>query len=107
MNADEDESYLKVITAPMDFQTMQSKCSCGNYQTVQEFLNDLKLVFGNAELYYEQGSQQLSCLEKTEQCVKDLLGKHLPGHPYQRRHRKHQAPEPEADNNGRERKRKK
>lgn len=107
VNTDEDESYLKVITAPMDFQTMQSKCSCGNYQTVQEFLNDLKLVFGNAELYYEQGSQQLSCLEKTEQCVKDLLGKHLPGHPYQRRHRKHQAPEPEPDNNGRERKRKK
>ncbi|XP_044139844.1 tyrosine-protein kinase BAZ1B isoform X1 [Bufo gargarizans] len=105
VTADEDESYMKVVTTPMDFQTMQSKCSCGNYQTVQEFLNDLKLVFGNAEMYYEPGSQQISCLEKTEQCVKDLLGKHLPGHPYQRRHRKHQAPEP--DSNGRERKRKK
>ncbi|XP_056414619.1 tyrosine-protein kinase BAZ1B [Hyla sarda] len=107
VNADEDDGYLKVVTMPMDFQTMQSKCSCGNYQTVQEFLNDLKLVFSNAELYYEPGSQQLICLEKTEQCVKDLLSKHLPGHPYQRRHRKHQAPEPEAESNGRERKRKK
>ncbi|XP_072285050.1 tyrosine-protein kinase BAZ1B isoform X2 [Pyxicephalus adspersus] len=106
-NTDEDESYLKVVTTPMDFQTMQSKCSCGNYQTVQEFLNDLKLVFGNAELYYEPESQQLSCLEKTEQCARDLLSKHLPGHMYQRRHRKHQAPEPEPESNGRGRKRKK
>ncbi|XP_069801623.1 tyrosine-protein kinase BAZ1B isoform X2 [Dendropsophus ebraccatus] len=107
VNTDEDDGYLKVVTTPMDFQTMQSKCSCGNYQTVQEFLNDLKVVFSNAELYYEPGSQQLSCLEKTEQCVKDLLAKHLPGHTYQRRHRKHQAPEPEPQSNGRERKRKK
>ncbi|KAM5181394.1 tyrosine-protein kinase BAZ1B isoform 1-T2 [Mantella aurantiaca] len=107
VNTDEDENYLRVVTTPMDFQTMQSKCSCGNYQTVQEFLNDLKLVFGNAELYYEPESQQLSCLEKTEQCARDLLSKHLPGHVYQRRHRKHQAPEPEAESNGRGRKRKK
>lgn len=91
----------------MDFQTMQSKCSCGNYQTVQEFLNDLKLVFGNAELYHEPESQQLTCLEKTEQCARDLLNKHLPGHMYQRRHRKRQAPEPESETNGRGRKRKK
>ncbi|XP_071994176.1 tyrosine-protein kinase BAZ1B [Engystomops pustulosus] len=107
VNTDEDENYLNVVTTPMDFQTMQSKCSCGNYQTVQEFLNDLKLVFGNAELYFEPGSQQISCLEKTEQCVKDLLSKHLPAHTYQRRHRKHQVPEPEPENNGRERRRKK
>lgn len=107
VNTDEDENYLKVVTTPMDFQTMQSKCSCGNYQTVQEFVNDLKLVFGNAELYYESESQQLSCLEKTEQCARDLLIKHLPGHMYQRRHRKRQAPEPEPESNGRGRKRKK
>ncbi|KAM4796561.1 tyrosine-protein kinase BAZ1B [Rhinophrynus dorsalis] len=107
VNIEDSEDYLKVVTSPMDFQTMQSKCSCGNYQTVQEFLNDLKLVFGNAELYHEPGTAQLSCLEKTEQCARDLLGKHLPGHIYQRRHRKHQAPEPEPASTGRGRKRKK
>uniref|UniRef100_A0A8C5LQK6 Tyrosine-protein kinase BAZ1B n=1 Tax=Leptobrachium leishanense TaxID=445787 RepID=A0A8C5LQK6_9ANUR len=104
---EENEDYLKVVTCPMDFQTMQSKCLCGNYQTVQEFLNDLKLVFGNAEMYNEPGSPQMSCLEKTEQCARDLLSKHLPGHPYQRRHRKHQAPQPEPTTTGRGRKRKK
>ncbi|KAM8975165.1 tyrosine-protein kinase BAZ1B isoform 2-T2 [Pelodytes ibericus] len=104
---EENEDYLKVIPIPMDFQTMQSKCSCGNYQTVQEFLNDLKLVFGNAELYNNPGSAQMSCLEKTEQCVRDLLSKHLPGYPYQRRHRKHQPSQPEPANTGRGRKRKK
>ncbi|XP_063812221.1 tyrosine-protein kinase BAZ1B [Pseudophryne corroboree] len=107
VNTEDDESYLKVVTTPMDFQTMQSKCSCGNYQTVQEFLNDLKLVFGNAEQYYEPGAQQISCLEKTEQCVRDLLSKHLPGHTYQRKHRKHQALEQSPDNHGPGRKRKK
>ncbi|XP_053313213.1 tyrosine-protein kinase BAZ1B [Spea bombifrons] len=107
VNTEENEDYLNVVTSPMDFQTMQSKCSCRNYQTVQEFLNDLKLVFGNAELYNEPGSQEMSCLEKTEQCAKDLLSKHLPGHAYQRRHRKHQAFQPEPANTGRGRKRKK
>ncbi|XP_063305631.1 tyrosine-protein kinase BAZ1B [Pelobates fuscus] len=107
VSSEDNEEYLKVVTSPMDFQTMQSKCSCGNYQTVQEFLNDLKLVFGNAEMYNDPGSPQMSCLEKTEQCAKDLLSKHLPGHPYQRRHRKQQAPQPEPTNAGRGRKRKK
>ncbi|KAM4699582.1 tyrosine-protein kinase BAZ1B [Discoglossus pictus] len=107
LNIDENEEYMKVVTSPMDFQTMQSKCSCGSYQTVQEFYNDLKLVFGNAEMYYEPGSSELSCLEKTEQCLRDLLTKHLPAHTYQRKHRKHQATEPEPANTGRGRKRKK
>ncbi|KAG8450664.1 hypothetical protein GDO86_003079 [Hymenochirus boettgeri] len=109
VNTEETEDYMKVVTSPMDFQTMQSKCSCGSFQTVQEFLNDLKLVFSNAELFFEPGSSQLSCLDKTEQCARDLLSKHLPGHTYQRRHRKHQAPEPEPEtaSSGRGRKRKK
>ncbi|XP_053562293.1 tyrosine-protein kinase BAZ1B [Bombina bombina] len=107
LNDDENEDYMKVITSPMDFQTMQSKCTCGSYQTVQEFFNDLKLVFGNAEEYHESGSSQLSCLEKTEQCLRDLLNKHLPGHTYQRKHRKRQATEPDPANSGRGRKRKK
>ncbi|MEE6468929.1 hypothetical protein FKM82_008427 [Ascaphus truei] len=107
VNGEEVEDYQTVVTCPMDFQTMQSKCSCGSYQTVQEFLNDLKLVFGNAELYNEPGSPELSCLEKTEQCLGDLISKHLPGHSYQRRHRKHHAPQPEPAKPGRGRKRKK
>uniref|UniRef100_A0A8C0GBH6 Bromo domain-containing protein n=1 Tax=Chelonoidis abingdonii TaxID=106734 RepID=A0A8C0GBH6_CHEAB len=82
------EDYFEVISNPMDFQTMQSKCSCGSYRSVLEFLSDIKQVFSNAEHYNQNGSHVLSCLEKTEQCLIDMLHKHLPGHTYSRRKRK-------------------
>ncbi|XP_067561981.1 tyrosine-protein kinase BAZ1B [Pseudorca crassidens] len=85
---DEAEDYYDVITHPMDFQTMQNKCSCGSYRSVQEFLTDMKQVFTNAELYNCRGSHVLNCMVKTEQCLMALLHKHLPGHPYVRRKRK-------------------
>lgn len=78
----------------MDFQTMQSKCSCGSYRSVQDFLSDMKQVFANAEQYNQNGSHVLSCLEKTEQCLIDMLHKHLPGHTYMRRKRKRSLVQP-------------
>ncbi|KAM9272814.1 tyrosine-protein kinase BAZ1B isoform 3-T3 [Morus bassanus] len=88
VTTEEAEDYFEVISNPMDFQTMQSKCSCGNYRSVQEFLSDIKQVFSNAELYNQNGSHVLSCLEKTEQCLIDMVHKHLPGHTYARRKHK-------------------
>uniref|UniRef100_A0A8C0ETI9 Tyrosine-protein kinase BAZ1B n=1 Tax=Bubo bubo TaxID=30461 RepID=A0A8C0ETI9_BUBBB len=88
VTTEEAEDYFEVISNPMDFQTMQSKCSCGNYRSVQEFLSDIKQVFSNAERYNQNGSHVLSCLEKTEQCFIDMVHKHLPGHTYARRKRK-------------------
>lgn len=88
VTTEEAEDYFEVISNPMDFQTMQSKCSCGNYRSVQEFLSDMKQVFSNAERYNQNGSHVLSCLEKTEQCLIDMVHKHLPGHMYVRRKRK-------------------
>lgn len=88
MTTEEAEDYFEVISSPMDFQTMQSKCSCGSYRSVQEFLADFKQIFSNAEQYNQNGSHILSCLEKTEQCLVDMLHKHLPGHMYSRRRRK-------------------
>uniref|UniRef100_A0A8C4YA77 Tyrosine-protein kinase BAZ1B n=1 Tax=Gopherus evgoodei TaxID=1825980 RepID=A0A8C4YA77_9SAUR len=88
VTTEEAEDYFEVISNPMDFQTMQSKCSCGSYRSVLEFLSDIKQVFSNAEHYNQNGSHVLSCLEKTEQCLIDMLHKHLPGHTYSRRKRK-------------------
>lgn len=88
VTTEEAEDYFEVISQPMDFQTMQSKCSCGSYRSVLEFLSDIKQVFSNAEHYNQNGSHVLSCLEKTEQCLIDMLHKHLPGHTYSRRKRK-------------------
>nr|XP_020657279.1 tyrosine-protein kinase BAZ1B [Pogona vitticeps] len=94
VTTEEAEDYFDVISSPMDFQTMQSKCSCGSYRSVQDFLSDMKQVFSNAEQYNQNGSHVLSCLEKTEQCLVDMLQKHLPGHTYARRKRKRPLAQP-------------
>ncbi|NXA35379.1 BAZ1B kinase, partial [Eudromia elegans] len=119
VTTEEAEDYFEVISNPMDFQTMRGKCSCGDYRSVQEFLSDMKQVFSNAERYNQNGSHVLSCLEKTEQCLIDMVHKHLPGHTYARRKRKQLAArcqgleeqegdsEPESLEHSRGRKRKK
>ncbi|KAM3853958.1 tyrosine-protein kinase BAZ1B isoform 1-T1 [Vipera latastei] len=94
VTTEEAEDYFEVISSPMDFQTMQSKCSCGSYRSVQDFLSDMKQVFANAEQYNQNGSHVLTCLEKTEQCLIDMLHKHLPGHTYMRRKRKRSLVQP-------------
>ncbi|XP_078081199.1 tyrosine-protein kinase BAZ1B isoform X1 [Mustelus asterias] len=84
VTTDEAEDYFEKITKSMDLQTMQSKCLCSTYKTVEEFLEDIKLVFNNAELYNQEGSQVLICVEKTERCFIDMMQKHLPNYSYKR-----------------------
>lgn len=88
VSPEDAEDYMEIISNPMDFQTMLSKCTCSKYHTVQEFLEDIKLVFNNAELYNDEGTQVISCLGKTEDCLVTMLQKHLPNHTYQRRKRR-------------------
>uniref|UniRef100_A0A3B4WIU9 Bromo domain-containing protein n=1 Tax=Seriola lalandi dorsalis TaxID=1841481 RepID=A0A3B4WIU9_SERLL len=51
VSAEEAEDYLDIISQPMDFQTMLGKFSQGSYRHAQDFLEDIKLVFSNAEEY--------------------------------------------------------
>lgn len=85
MSLDEAEDYLDIISQPMDFQTMLGKLSQGSYRHPQGFLEDVKLVFSNAEEYNQQGSTVLSCMAKTEETFTMLLQRLLPGHSYVRR----------------------
>ncbi|XP_061575172.1 tyrosine-protein kinase BAZ1B [Cololabis saira] len=85
VSPDEAEDYQDIISQPMDFQTMLGKFSQGSYRHAQDFLEDMKLVFSNAEEYNQQGSTVLSCMVKTEQTLVELLQKLLPGLSYLRR----------------------
>ncbi|KAM9732840.1 tyrosine-protein kinase BAZ1B [Menidia menidia] len=85
VSPEEAEDYLDIISQPMDFQTMLGKFSQGSYRHAQDFLEDVKLVFANAEEYNRQGSTVLSCMVKTEQSFTELLQKLLPGLSYLRR----------------------
>ncbi|KAK0135119.1 Tyrosine-protein kinase BAZ1B [Merluccius polli] len=85
VSLDEAEDYLEVISTPMDFQTMLGKFSQGSYRNAQDFMEDLKLVFANAEEYNQDRSPVLACMAKTEQSFTELLHKLLPGLSYLRR----------------------
>ncbi|XP_062241758.1 tyrosine-protein kinase BAZ1B isoform X2 [Platichthys flesus] len=85
VSSEEAEDYLEIISQPMDFQTMLEKFSQGAYRHGNDFLEDIKLVFSNAEEYNQQGSTVLSCMVKTEQSFTELLQKLLPGLSYLRR----------------------
>ncbi|XP_070684910.1 tyrosine-protein kinase BAZ1B isoform X2 [Pempheris klunzingeri] len=85
VSVEEAEDYLDIISQPMDFQTMLGKFSQSSYRHAQDFLEDMKLVFSNAEEYNQQGSTVLSCMVKTEQTFTELLQKLLPGLSYLRR----------------------
>lgn len=85
VSKDEAEDYLDIISQPMDLQTMLGKFSQGSYRHCQDFLEDVKLVFSNAEEYNHEGSNVLSCLVKTEQTFIELLQKLLPSLAYLRR----------------------
>uniref|UniRef100_A0A8C7U2C0 Tyrosine-protein kinase BAZ1B n=1 Tax=Oncorhynchus mykiss TaxID=8022 RepID=A0A8C7U2C0_ONCMY len=85
VSVEEAEDYFDIISSPMDFQTMQAKFSEGQYRHAQDFLEDVKLVFSNAEEYNQTGSSVLSCMAKTEQSFTELLHKLLPGLSYLRR----------------------
>uniref|UniRef100_A0A8C9SPG7 Tyrosine-protein kinase BAZ1B n=1 Tax=Scleropages formosus TaxID=113540 RepID=A0A8C9SPG7_SCLFO len=85
VSPEEAEDYLDIITHPMDFQTMLRKFSDGQYRHGGDFLEDMKLVFSNAEEYNQPGSTVLSCLAKTEQTFVDLLHKLVPGLSYVRK----------------------
>ncbi|XP_064830636.1 tyrosine-protein kinase BAZ1B-like isoform X2 [Oncorhynchus masou masou] len=85
VSVEEAEDYFDIISSPMDFQTMQAKFSEGQYRHAQDFLEDVKLVFSNAEEYNQTGSSVLSCMAKTEQSFTQLLHKLLPGLGYLRR----------------------
>lgn len=85
VSKDEAEDYLDIISQPMDFQTMLGKFGQGSYRHCQDFMEDVKLVFSNAEEYNHEGSNVLSCMVKTEQTFVELLQKLLPGLTYLRR----------------------
>ena len=43
--------YLTVVQNPMDFSTIKGKLREHKYQRIQEFMEDMELVFHNCRLY--------------------------------------------------------
>ena len=45
------DDYFEIIEHPMDFGTVKKKLTFNVYQNVQEYINDMKLVFDNCVRY--------------------------------------------------------
>ncbi|KAJ8256724.1 hypothetical protein COCON_G00188760 [Conger conger] len=103
VSPEEAEVYLEVVSNPMDFQTILTKFSSSQYRQPSDFVEDVKLVFSNAELYHQPDSDVAACLAKTERSFTDLLHKLLPGVAYlRRRHRRRpEAGEEKEERNSR------
>ncbi|XP_077863492.1 tyrosine-protein kinase BAZ1B-like [Saccoglossus kowalevskii] len=80
----EAPDYYDIISDPMDFQTMKNKCLCIEYKSVDAFMEDIKLVFNNAEIYNKTGSEVLQCQESLEEHFAELVEKFLPSYDYER-----------------------
>ena len=49
--------YFEVIKQPMDFSKIKSKLNVGTYQTNQQMMKDVELVFFNCDLYNMSNSE--------------------------------------------------
>ncbi|XP_076850513.1 tyrosine-protein kinase BAZ1B [Brachyhypopomus gauderio] len=92
VSAEEAEDYQDIIVSPMDFRTMQMKFQSSQYRGTHDFIEDIKLVFSNAEEYNQPGSSVLQSVVRTEQTFTELLHKILPGVSYLRRRVRKRGP---------------
>ena len=49
--------YLDVIESPMDLRTMKNKIKCHTYNNLDEFVQDMLLIFDNCENYHKHHSK--------------------------------------------------
>lgn len=57
VSASEVPDYHEVIKQPMDFSTIKSKLNLGDYQTNEQAMKDVQLVFFNCDLYNLSNSE--------------------------------------------------
>ncbi len=49
--------YPTIVTNPMDFQTIKTKLKEHKYQKIQDFMEDMELVFSNCRVYNRAESE--------------------------------------------------
>ncbi len=72
--------YYNIVKNPIDLQTMENKCISEQYESPQRFVDDIALMFDNAELYNKVSVRvsdpdcyiRAAVLENTQVCVFDL-----------------------------------
>ncbi|KAI0212981.1 hypothetical protein LSAT2_002033 [Lamellibrachia satsuma] len=80
-----DEAYYKVIKHPMDFSKIKLKLENHQYQSIYEFLQDIRLIFHNCTKYNKpnsEHSEQWNRGRQLKEFFKQLIGRLLPSIQY-------------------------
>jgi len=73
VNVEEVVDYLEIIKEPMDLRTIERKVSHNEYKTLEDFVDDVQLVFDNARLYNPEESVYYKNANQVELDFKALL----------------------------------
>lgn len=67
--------YLIIIKNPMDLGTVQQKLTTGQYPTVYDFANDMRLIWHNCKLYNQPGSDVVKMAEALQTVFEEKFKK--------------------------------
>lgn len=73
VNRDEVPDYYEVIKEPMDLTTMESKLDKDQYETVDQFVYDARLIFNNCRSYNNETTTYYKNATRLEKVLKDTI----------------------------------
>ncbi|KAL2201313.1 histone acetyltransferase GCN5-like protein [Corynascus similis CBS 632.67] len=73
VNKDEVPDYYNLIETPMDLSTMEEKLERDSYETPQDLVADLKLIFSNCRQYNDATTVYSKCATKLEKYMWTLI----------------------------------
>lgn len=75
------EDYKKIIKKPIDLNAVRRNLTKNLYESLEEILDDIQLVWNNCKLYNEQGSWIYLTAVKLETTFHDLCLESFPSTP--------------------------
>ncbi|CAB5151650.1 uncharacterized protein OCT59_009159 [Rhizophagus irregularis] len=73
VNGDEVPDYYKIIKAPMDLMTIESKVENNCYKTLDDYIQDVRLIFNNCRIYNAEGTIYVKCANGLEKYFNERL----------------------------------
>ena len=70
--------YPTLIPHPMDLSTVKGKVEEGLYTHVEEFLDDMQLIWDNCKAYNSKGTWIYGLADKLEKNCKKMLKNYFP-----------------------------